>query len=276
MRRLLPVLLALLVLPLAGCGGGGSGAQEALSETAGKLGEIRSGTLTLRVLVEGTGQFQGEAGFELEGPFDLGETGKLPQANIEYRKTAGSQQAEATFISTGEKAFVKVGGQTYELPDSMVADLRAREGGFDGEAGLGELDIGDWMVDSRMSDGGEVGGAETDRIRSRLDVVVAVNDLLEVASRLGVADLGRLEGRSAEQLRRAVKSSSIDVWTGKDDRLLRKLEIRADFGSSGPSELEQALGDLGGARVTFLLEIANPNEPVHVEAPTDAVPYPGS
>jgi hypothetical protein len=274
MNRVLLPLVALLALVLGGCGGG-SGARDALAETAGKLGDIRSGTLTLEVRIEGTGQVGGEAGFELEGPFGFGEAGELPQADIAYRRIAGSQQAEARFVSTGEKAFVEVGGETYELPDSMVADLRTTEGGSGSDSGLGELDIGDWLVDPQLSDGGEVGGAETDRVSSRLDVVAAVNDLLGVVRDLGVADLGQLDGERAEQLRRAVTSSSIDIWTGKDDRLLRKLEIHAKFGASGPSELEQALGELGGAKVTFLLEIADPNEPVHVQAPADAVPYPG-
>jgi hypothetical protein len=272
--RLASSLLALLaVLSLAACGGG-SNSQTALSETASKLGEIKSGTLTLRVLVEATGQLEGRAGFELHGPFALAEEGKLPQADMEYRRIAGGQESTAAFVSTGERVFVKAGGQTYELPESMVADLRG-QGGSENASGLGELDIGDWMIDPQVSDGGQVGGAETDRVTSRLDVVAAVNDLLELVRSLGAADLGRLEGRSAERLRRAVKSSSIVVWTGKDDRLLRKLEIRADFAASGPPELEQALGQLGGARVTFLLEIGHPNEPVHVKAPEDAVPYTG-
>lgn len=272
MRRLLPLVCALVVLLLSGCGGSDSG--DALSETAGNLDEIRSGTLTLRVLVEGSGQFEGRAGFELHGPFAFGASGKLPQADMEYRRIAGAQETRAGFVSTGDSVFVESGGQTYRLPDSMVAGLRSQESESD-ESGLRELDIGDWMVDPQVSDGGAVGGAETDRVSSKLDVVAAVNDLLEVVRGVGVADLGRLTGRSAEQLRRAVKSSSVDVWTGKDDRLLRKLEIRADFAASGPAELEQALGQLGGARVTFLLEIDDPNEPVHVEAPADAVPYPG-
>src|SRR5919108_3283438 len=191
MKRILFVLV-LLVLAGGGCGGG-STAGDALSETAGKLGDIRSGTLTLRVLVEGTGELGGKAGFELEGPFAFGKAGELPQADIRYGRTAGSQEAQARFVSTGDQAFVEVDGKTYELPSSLVADLRLEEGGSGGEAGLGELDIGDWMLEPELDDGGEVGGAETDRVTARLDVVAAANDLLAVVRELGAVDLGRLE-----------------------------------------------------------------------------------
>jgi hypothetical protein len=274
MRHLALLLVVLTLAPaLAGCGGGSSG--DALAETASNLGEIESGVLVLRVLVEGTGDLEVEVGFELDGPFALAQEGKLPVAEIAYRKVAGDETAEATFISTGERAFVETGGQTYELPESMVADLRAAEGGSQPVEGLEELEIGDWIVEPEVLDGGEVGGAETDRIRSRLDVVAAVNDMLELGRRLGAADLGTLEGEGAEQLRRAVQSSSIDVFTGKEDRLLRRLAIDVEFGATGPPELEQVLGELGGAHLVFDLEIGAPNEPVEVAAPSDSQPFPG-
>jgi hypothetical protein len=274
MKRLALLLVALTFAPvLAGCGGGGS--DNALSETASKLGEIESGVLVLRVLVEGTGELEGQAGFELDGPFALAQEGELPVAEIEYRKIAGDESAEATFISTGDRAFVETGGQTYELPHSMVADMRASEEDGQGVEGLDELEIGDWMVEPEVSDGGEVGGAETDRIQSRLDVVAAVNDMLELARRLGAPNLGTLEGAGAEQLRSAVQSSSIDVFTGKEDRLLRRLAIDVEFGATGPPELEQVLGELGGAHLVFDLEIGEPNEPVEVAAPSDSQPFPG-
>jgi hypothetical protein len=274
MKRLAPLLVALTLAPtLAGCGGGGS--EDVLSETASNLGEIESGVLVLRVLVEGTGDVEGQVGFELDGPFALAKEGKLPLAEIAYRKIAGDETAEATFISTGERAFVETAGQTYELPDAMVAGLRAPEGGGQAVEGLEELEIGDWIIEPETTDGGQVGGAETDRIRSRLDVVAAVNDMLELARRLGAPDLGKLEGDGAEQLRRSVRSSSIDVFTGREDRLLRRLAIDVEFGATGPPELEQVLGELGGAHVVFDLEIGEPNEPVEVAAPTDAQPFPG-
>ena len=263
-------LVAALVVALAvgGCGTPGSSPEDVLSETAANLGEIESGDLSLEVVVTSGGQ---DVGFALDGPFALAKPGGLPVANVEYTQIAGPERATATFVSTGQEAFVVVGGATYELPDEQEDDLRGARGA--GEA-LDELAIDDWIDEPELSDGGEVGGADTDRIRARLDAVEAANDLLRLASQLG-ADVGPLAGKSREQLARAVESGTIEVFTGKDDRLLRRLVIEARLGADVPRELESALGDLAEARFRLEMTIADPNEPVTVDEPANAQPFPG-
>ncbi|MFL5980545.1 MAG: hypothetical protein ACJ74R_02405, partial [Gaiellaceae bacterium] len=76
MRR--AALLALAAsLAFAGCGGGH--AHDVMSETAGNLGKIRSGDLTLRLVVSPREGTKGRIGFELHGPFAL-RRGSLPIA----------------------------------------------------------------------------------------------------------------------------------------------------------------------------------------------------
>jgi hypothetical protein len=261
-------LAALALLPAA-CGGGGGSAQEVLAETATKLGDIRSGTMSFRYVASSAGG--AEAGVELEGPFGFESGRPLPVAELEITQFAGSRRGSTTFISTGEKAFLRVGGETFELPPEMLAEA---EGGTEAGA-LGELRIEDWFLEPELSDGGEVGGAATDRIRSRLDVVSALNDFLAAAEALGGLDLGALEGPSAQNLENAVRSATVDVYTGKDDRLLRRLSIEVELELAGSGELREALGDLAGARLRLDLRISDPNEPVSVQEPEDAVPYPG-
>ena len=269
--RLRPALLALVALAVAGCGGGPS-AQEVLSETAANLGKIRSGDVSLRLVVAAKGGEQ--AGFELEGPLALAEEGKLPVAEVEYTQIAGEESSTVTFLSTGERAFVEVAGETYELPAEQVEELRGGGGGT-AAGGLGAVEIEDWFEDPELSDGGEVGGADTDRISARLNVVNAANDLVEIARQLGGSDLQPLEGASAEQLERAIESARIEVFTGADDRLLRRLVIDAELRAEVPPEVEEALGTFGGARFSLDLTIADPNRPVSVQEPEDAEPFPG-
>ena len=60
---------------LAGCGGGGEAEGDprvALSDTAAKLGEIRSGKLDFRLVLDPEGEGE-RVGFELAGPFALGD-----------------------------------------------------------------------------------------------------------------------------------------------------------------------------------------------------------
>jgi hypothetical protein len=261
---------ALLVLAalVAGCGGEDR-ARELLSDTASNLDQIQSGDLTLRLILgprEGT---KGRVGFELRGPFALRQGG-LPVAKIAYTQIAGAREATATFISTGTKAYAEVNGKAYELPPSSTEALR-RAAGSGASGGLGQLELDDWVDDPEVSDGGDVGGAPTEHVSADLDVVAAANGLLALLRQLGRNSL-RIEGKQAEQLEDAVDSSSFDVWTGKDDHLLRRLLIEAELGLDVPESLRRVLGRVVGARFEFELGISNPNKPVSVQPPANPLP----
>ncbi|HEV3407780.1 MAG TPA: hypothetical protein VG079_03735, partial [Gaiellaceae bacterium] len=267
----LAALLAVAAVVCVGCGGGAN-ANEVLSETAENLGEIRSGDLSLRLVVAAAGGEQ--VGVELAGPFAFPEGEELPLADVEVTRIAGEERTTVRFISTGERAYVEVGEETFELPGAQAERFRGARGGGTNGGGLAELRIEDWFGDAELSDGGEVGGAETDRVSARLDVVAAANDLLELARAFGGVDARALRGASADQLQRAVESATIVVHTGEDDRLLRRLAIDARLRPDVPPELDDTLGTFGRARFTLELGIANPNRPVSVEEPENAQPYP--
>jgi hypothetical protein len=264
MRRLAPALAALSLL-LGSCGGGD--AQEALTDTAANLGKIRSGELTLELSFQARGT--GKTGFTLDGPFSL-EKGPLVAGRLDYTQLLGAQGSQtATFVSTGQKAFVVVQGQPYELPPELVSQLQAASTQLTA-SGLSSLDVGRWFEDPELEDGGEVGGADTDLIRARLNVIAAVNTLLAVSSQLRGEGATPLSGDDEAQLQRAVKSASAEIWTGKDDRLLRKLDIAIDF---NPQTAPERIRRVIGVTVHFVLAVSNPNEDVSVEAPAHALPY---
>lgn len=127
------------------------------------------------------------------------------------------------------------------------------------------------MRDPRSSDGDDIGGDSTDKIESELDVVAAVNDLLTLAGRVGAGGQP-LGGEEGQQLRNSVKNARLEVHTGTEDRLLRRLRITADLDPELPEALEE-LARAAGATVEFELQVANPNDPVEVEAPADARPF---
>jgi hypothetical protein len=267
MKRLIPVL-ALLATLLFGCGGGGpESANELLGETSANLGKIKSGDLALELIF--STKDDERAGFNLEGPFQL-RAGSLPEAQLDYTQTAGDQTATQTFIMTGDKAYVRMGGATFELPAETAGQVRSTLGAT---GGLGVIDLRGWVQDPELAAGEEVGGAETDRITGRLNVATVVTGLVAIASQFGgTTPLTLLEGKSAEQVEQAVDKATIDVWTGKEDRLLRKLEIAIEF-----SRAAEQVKSLVGAAVHFTLGISNPNEKVTIEKPTNVQPYsPGS
>jgi hypothetical protein len=273
-RRALFLALAALAAAAGGCGSSGSGAEdpgEALSQTAAKLGDIRSGELKLEVIVDPREE-GGEFGFELAGPFQLAEEeGRLPTAQVEYTQLADGERETTTVTLTGEKGYITVDGETYELDEDQLERLRAAAPAADGEGGsegLEVLRIDDWLREPESSGGDEVGGDSTDRVEAELDVVAAVNDLMAL---VGGAAGSEVSGDDARLLRESVRNPRLEVLTGSADRLLRRLRITAEFDPELPEELSE-LARAAGADVEFLLEIANPNEPVEVEAPEDVRP----
>lgn len=252
-------------LVAAGCGGNADDAKRELRQTAASLDTIRSGNLVLRLVVLPSTGTKGRVGFRLRGPFAL-RKGGLPLAAITYTQLAGARSASATFVSNGTTAYAKVGGRRVALPAAATEEIRRAAGGPSGTATLNGLRIDTWLKDPTVSDGGTVGGTDTDHVSAKLDVVNAANGLLGFVRQLG-RDAPTISGDSADRLEKAVKSSSIDVWTGKRDHLLRRLLLKVKLGFDVPAELKRALGEVVGARVEFELAISNPNRPVHLPGP---------
>src|ERR687887_563837 len=209
MKRLALALAALALLAGA-CGSGRESAQQILADTSANLGKIKSGDLAMELTFSAKGGKQ--AGFSLEGPFAL-HAGRLPDAQLDYTQNAGGRTATQTFISTGDKAYVRIRGTTYELPEATANEVR--------------------------STGGTTGP-------------------------------GALSGASAEQVERAVHNATISVWTGKDDRLLRKVEMTLELSPAASEQIKSVIG----AGAHFVLAISNPNEKVSVQRPANAKPFP--
>jgi hypothetical protein len=261
-RRVARSTVVAVALVLTGCGGGAS--TDVLSQTANNLSKIRSGTLSMRFLV--TPKSGSPFGFRLRGPFSFGKRGSLPLLRVAYTQIANGKSATVTIISTGSRAYVQAGGRTTQLTSAQADPLRNANGELNGKGGLGSLGVANWFENEKRSARGTVGGADTDKVTSTLNVVNAANDLLALLRRSG-RDVGTIHGAEATKLDRATRASKIEVYSGKKDRLLRRLSINVDFGFDVPRTLRAALGNVVGARVRFDLGVDNPNRPVHVSAP---------
>ena len=242
---------------------------EAVAETARKLPEVRSGDLSMRVRAAPRGtELERGVGFSLKGPFALAAPNRLPTADVTFTRVAGGNRARVSFVSTGREAFVTTAGQTYELDAARERGLRGAAPASGTSGGLGELDIEDWVLDPKLEEGPELGGAPTDRITSRLRVVEAANGLLELSGR----GSQRLVGAEATRLAGAARSARLELLTGANDRLLRGLSIDLELSADVPAAVRDALGPLGGARFRLDLEVRDPNRAVRVAAPRDARP----
>lgn len=260
---LLALAAAAAVTLLPACGGSEDG-RAALAGTADRLAEIRSGRMALKLTIEPRDDPDaGRVGFELAGPFSLPRDGALPTARLEYTQIAGPRTGGATFVSTGEAAFVEVDGTAYALPPAQAVG-----GGVDD--GLGTLRVDRWLKEPSA----EEAGPGTERIVADLDVAAALTDLFDTARRAGAGDaLPEITAEEAERIGGSVREARVEVVTGNDDRLMRKLDAHVEFGLDVPESLRDSLGDVVGATVRFTLELDDHNEPVTVEAPGGARPF---
>jgi hypothetical protein len=238
------ILLPLLVL--AGCGGGAS---NDLRATQDHLSSIHAATLGLRLIVTprtSGGRGSQPFGYELKGPFDLRSGGPMPKLRVDYTQIANGRTATAMLVSDGQKATVSTGGKTVTLGGAAARQLNVLGGAFSKDS----LDLTGWVRNPQTSNG----PAGSERISGDLDVGRALSYFAGLTGSAAPA----LTKDEEKRLQRAVKSSRIEVVTGKHDKLLRSVHFVADLGFDVPPDLRAALGNLVGAKLELLLELANP------------------
>jgi hypothetical protein len=100
-----------------------------------------------------------------------------------------------------------------------------------------------------------------------------VNDLIRRAGRLGLQNdqvPNRIPERTMKQIEESVKQAQFDLWTGKDDKIMRKLEI--EFSFDLPEELRAQAQGVSGGTVKINVEIADLNKDQKIEVPEKARP----
>ena len=259
MRRLALGVAALVLA--AGCGQSGTPADRALRSTAKHLDDIRSATLALRMTATNP-LAKAPVGFALAGKFALPDRDGLPVADVTVTELRGGKTYASSFVSTGQAAYVVSGSRVTALPAGAGVSV----GGANG--GLGTLRIDHWLRDPVLADGGDVGGVPTDRVSAGLEVATAFDDLGRLGARLGASTLAALrplDEKARTQLAASARDSSIEVWTGKHDRLLRRLRLTVTL--TAASGVPVTLRSFLPVTLAFTLDLSDLNRPVHVDPP---------
>jgi len=269
-------LSAAFALLVAGCGGGSdadSDPQELLDATFGGGGEeVSSGVLDLSVEASAEGEDGGSLSGSLQGPFESRADDEPPlvdlDAALEVDGAGERTDFEGGLTITEDTGYVTVDGQAYEVDAPTFATFTEvfaqsaaaqQEQGEDGSALFEQLGIdpAGWLTDVTNEGTEEVGGAETVHISGTADVAQIVADAEAIdptGNALGAAGSG--------QLADAVQAATVDVYTGVDDNILRRLDLTleiADPGSAGET-----------LDLAFSVGISEVNESQSFEAPADA------
>ena len=193
LRPLGALALVALAALAAACGGGGDDNEgqdvEALLDKA-----FRQSIKSADVKIDGRLQVDGLSGFDrplfikASGPY-IGSDGGLPKVDVDLNLSTseGGQTIQSGFVSTGDRAFIKFGGQYYEQPKANVARTnralakgRQKRGGTLSDLGLRPRD---WVEDAKQEGDAEVAGVQTQHVSGTLNVRNVFSDLNKLVQR---------------------------------------------------------------------------------------------
>jgi hypothetical protein len=293
-RFLAVLLLALLALIVGACGsdeddGAGASADAdvdtLLEQTFTGEKQMDSGKLlvnfTLEAQGEGAEELQGPVKVTLEGAFDATDKEAMPKFALDASLQGAGQNLQAGATSTGDKGFVSFQGTEYVVADQVFQQFKtqyeqarkqaeSQQGEQQSLATLG-MDPRKWLVDPKTDGEAQVGDTDTVKITAGIDMDALLDDAdkaLESAAALGATQGQEIPERLTDEQRRQVseliKDPRIELYTGKDDSILRKLVL--SLGIDVP--------DSGGTGTMSLdIEITDLNEPQDIEEPDDAQPF---
>jgi len=269
-------------LLVAACGGGDSGEdpQQVLQQTFSNPTPIQSGTFDLDLKLETSGgDNPGSFEAKLGGKFASQGPDQFPKFDIDasVKAESGSQSLSGTggLTSTGDQAFVNFQGTDYAVPQPLYDEFTATYAQLQGQSGSSKsasllkalgISPADWLTDLKNDGTDDVEGTKTIHISGSADVPKLVDDLKAIAQKAGSA-VGNVNTQQLDQLSDVVQSGDIDVYSGEDDKLLRRFQIHAEL--KPPAGTPGAPDSLS---VDLQLNFADVNKPETFTAPANVKP----
>jgi hypothetical protein len=255
-----------------------------LTDTFSSKKEIKSGKFELAVKVDikgGNSQVQGPVNLTLGGPFESQGKGKLPKFDMDASFEGAGQSIKAGVMTTGEKGFVNFNGTEYAVTDALFQqfaksyeEASKKSGGKENQSfkSLG-MDPRKWLTNARNEGEEKVGDTDTIKISGDVDVAKLLDDVNKALQRAGSFGLQgqaqlptKLTEEQKQQVAKAVKNLKVNIFTGKEDTTLRRMQVT--FGVQDPTGKES-----GSATIDFDLKLLDLNENQEFTEPKDAKPF---
>ena len=281
--RSVVLALAILLALLAGCGGGGDAADgstdvdQLLQDTFAGGKEISSGRIDASVDVKA----DGTVAMKLSGPFQSTGEGKLPKLDLKASFEGEGESMSGGVTTTGDQGFVAFGGTQYAIAGPVFQQFKAGYEQSAKQASSGSqnqslaslgMDPRRWLTNARNAGEAKVGDTDTVKITGDVDVPKLLDDVnraLERIRSLGVQGAGRLPDQLTDAERKqvtdAVQDLSVEIHTGADDRILRRMLISL--------RVRNAQDTSQTADVRLDLQLLDLNEDQDIEAPENAKPF---
>lgn len=284
---LLAALLALSALALSACGdsadgggdGGGGDAQALLDRAFAQPVASADVDIDAQIEIDGLEGFEEPLRIQATGPYVKSDD-TLPKLDLDIGLDAqgAGQTIQSGVLSTGDRVFLKFGGDFYEQPPEQVA-RNNRQLARDGEKGGGSLsdlglEPGGWVVDASVEGEERIDGVATEHVSGTLDVEALVDDLNGLVKRsagtLGTGGAQPLREGDIERLSQTVENPTFDVYVGKDDDVVRRLSLRIDV--SVPDDDRGDVGGITGASIRLSAELRDVGGDQKVEPPAQSRP----
>jgi len=290
LQAILLALLATLALGVAACGSGGDEASEdtdvntLLSDTFKGEKDVKSGKLDLKLNIDAKGAegVNGPVTLSIGGPFQSEGAKELPKFDIDFAFEGAGQSIKAGLTSTGTKGFVNFQGSDYVVSDQVFKQFKAgyeqaqsqsKQQKNQSLSSLG-LNPSEWLTNPTNEGDAKVGDDDTIKITGGVDVnklLDDVNQALKKTRELGVQGTQQLPTQlTAEQKKQvadSVKDPKVEIYTGKEDKILRRMVI--SLGIVPPA----GSGSSGSANLKLDLSISDLNEDQEISEPSGAKPF---
>jgi hypothetical protein len=284
------VAVLVIALPfsvaVAGCGGGSSSnnedPQQVLDETFNNPTKITSGKLDVSLSGSAQGDQSGDFSASISGPFqtDPNDDTAFPQldltANVSGSAGGPSLSFDGSLIATKDNAYVEYQDQAYEVGTDVFkrfatayAQSAKQNQSKSGGSVLSRfgVDPSAWLTNITNEGTTDVDGTDTIQIHGDADVPQIVSDLQKISQATGSSTAQQLTPQQVDQLKSSVKDASIDVYSGTDDHLLRKLAVSLSIAPPASSGATVSSVD-----ADFSVTLSDVNQPQTITAPSNPKP----
>jgi hypothetical protein len=276
------LFLSLSVALIAGCGdaavdpaSSSTDVNTLLRDTFRNLDQVKSANLSAKLAADGAGE---SVTASLNGPFQSQGKGKLPKVQLAAKLEGGGQNFAAGVTWLGDKGYVNLQGVNYEVSGLVAKQFAAgyeeaakqQKQGSNTALLLG-VDFSKWLKNGRNEGDAKVGDTDTIKLTGEADVARVVADVQRIAQKASTLNIPGTQGvpskltpQQEQEIVNAVKKFAIEVYTGKQDRILRKLVVNADL--QDPSSKQTS-------HVVFELTLNAVGEDQDFSAPKNAKPF---
>jgi hypothetical protein len=288
-RVAIGALILVLAPALAGCGGddGGGGSEDpnqVLDQTFDNPTSITSGRLEISLDGSAEGAQSGDVTATIEGPFqgDENDSTAFPQLDLSADVNAsGAGQSfdfNGALITTQDNAYVEYQDQAYEVGSTVFQRFKRAYEQSARQARLGDqgassifkqlgIDPKSWLTNLTNEGDEDVDGQDTIHIHGDANVDQIASDLAKVAQRAPGGAAQSLTPSQLDQVKSAIEDASVDVYSGKDDHILRRLSLSLSIAPPASADAQVSSVD-----VDFSVTLSDVNEPQSITAPSSAKP----